>query len=231
MESSTQLHIYEEILLLALRDKEGTILFGVHYPQALAGAILAELLLTNKADIESSGKKKFIKLINPKPMGNELLDECIKKLATSKRPATAQNWVQRFANISRIKHKAAESLCRKGILKMEEDKVLLIFNRKIYPEVDPRPEKKLMDKIYNAIFSTGKEIDPDTIILISICHSTGILKQFFDKKKLREKKNRIKEITSGNLIGKATKEAVEAMQAAVMVATIIPAVIVTSAGS
>ena len=226
-----QLHIYEEILLLALRDKEGTILFGVNYHQALAGALLAELLIKNKVEIESAGKKKFVKLKSSKPTGNALLDECIEKMASAKRRASPQNWVQRFANISRIKHKAAESLYRKGILKLEEDKVLLIFNRKKYPEVDPRPEKRLMDKIYDAVFGSSKEIDPETVILISICNSTGILRQIFDKSKLRGKKARIKEITSGNLIGKATKEAVEAMQAAVLIATIIPAVIVTSAAT
>ena len=114
---------------------------------------------------------------------------------------------------------------------MEKDKVLLLFNRKIYPELDPKPEKKLMDKIDAAIFGNSKEIDPETVILISICNSTGILKQLFDKSKLREKKKRIKEITSGNLIGKATKDAIEAMMAAVMIATIIPAVTVAAVSS
>ncbi len=228
MEPSTHLHVYEEILLLALRDKEGTMLFGINYPQAVAGALLAELLLKNKIEIEYSGKRKFVKLINTKSTGDKLLDECVEKIATSKRRVRAENWVQRFANISRLKHKAAQSLCRKGILKMEEDKVMLLFNRKIYPEVDPRPEKRLLDKLRLAIFGSSKEIDPETVILIAICNGTGILKHLFNKSKLREKKNRIKEITSGNLIGQATKDAVEAMQAAVMVATIIPAVTVAA---
>lgn len=228
METSNQLHIYEEILLLALRDEKGTILFGVNYHQALAGALLAELLLRNKIEIELSGKRKFVKLVNRKTTRNQLLDECIEKLAASKRRARPQNWVQRFANISRLKHKAAQSLCRKRILKMKEDKVLLLFNRKIYPELDPKPEQQLMDKISHAIFGNSKEIEPETIILITICNSTGILRQIFDKRKLREKKRRIKDITTGNLIGQATKEAVEAMQAAIMVATIIPAVTVAT---
>lgn len=228
MQSSTQLHIYEEILLLALRDKKGTMLFGINYPQALAGALLAELLLNKNIEIEHSGKKKFVKLANQKRTGDKLLDECIEKVAVSKRRARIETWVQRFANIRRLKHKAAQSLCRKGILRMEEDKVLLLFNRKLYPEIDPRPEKQLIDKMYKAIFSNFNEVDPETVILISICSSTGILKHLFDKFKLKESKKRIKEITSGSMIGQATKDAVEAMQAAIMVATIIPAVTVAA---
>lgn len=224
MEAVKKLHIYEEILLLALREEKGTMLFGVNYQQALAGALLAELLLKNIAEIEYSGKRKFVRLVSQKFTGNELLDECIKKMASSKRRARPQNWIMRFANISRLKHKAAQSLCRKGILKMEEDKVLLIFKRKIYPELNPKPEKRLLDKIHTAIFGSSKEIDPETIILISICNSTGILRHLFDKSKLKENKQRIKDITKGNLIGKATKDAIEAMQAAIMVAVIIPTV-------
>lgn len=231
MESNQQLHIYEQILLLALKDEKGTILFGVNYQHALAGALLAELLLKKKIEIETSGKRKFVKLIDRKSMKNQLLDECIEKLAASNRRARPQAWVQRFANISKIKHKSAQSLCRKRILKLEEDKVLFIFNRKIYPEVNHKPEKHLLDTLSDAIFGTSKEIDPQTIILISICQSTGILNHLFDKKELKGQKKRIKEITSGNLIGQATKEAVEAMQAAVMVAAIIPAVTVVTAGS
>jgi len=228
MDASEKLHIYEEILLLALRDQKGTMLFGINYPQALAGALLAELLLLNKIEIETQGKRKFVKLINQKPTRNALLDECIKKIASSKRRARPQNWIMRFANISRLKHKAAQSLCRKRILKMEEDKVLLIFNRKIYPELNPKPEKRLMAKLHEAIFGNSKEIDPETVILISICNSTGILRQIFDKSELKQRKNRIKDITSGNLIGQATKDAIEAMQAAIMVAAVIPGVTVAT---
>ncbi len=230
MEQSTKLHIYEKILLLALSDKKGTILFGVNYQHAIAGAILAELLLKKKIEIEKDGKRKFVKLVDRKLMRNQLLDECIGKLVKAKRRGRPQTWVQRFANISKLKHKAAQSLCRKHIIKMEEDKVLFIFNRKIYPEIDPKPEKQLLEKMSDAIFGNTKEIDPETVILISICKATGILRQLFDKKKLKEQKQRIKDISSGNLVGEATKDAVEAMQAAIMVAAIIPAVTAASSG-
>ena len=40
-----RLTLHEEILLLALRDEEGTIASGTNYSYALGGAILAELIL------------------------------------------------------------------------------------------------------------------------------------------------------------------------------------------
>lgn len=228
MKSQNQLHIYEEVLLLALRDKKGTIFYDVHYPQALAAAILAELLLTKKVTLELIGKRKFVKLTDAAPTGNLLLDECLHKVSKSKRRAKIENWVMRFAHIPRLKSKAAQSLCKRRILKMEESKVLLLFKHKKYPEIDPRPEKQLIEKLRKAIFGTSKSIEPETVILIAICDKTGIMRHIFDKQKLREKKKWIKQITSGNLIGDATKDAVEAMQAAIFVAVIVPAVVATS---
>lgn len=225
MQAQNQLHIYEEILLLALRDKEGTIFYDVHYPQALGASLLAELLLTKKVKLEIEGKKKFIKLADSKPTDDLLLDECLQKIANSKRRVRVENWVPRFANIAKLKHKAAQSLIKKGILKREENKVLFLFKHKKYPEIDPRPEQYLIEKLRKGIFGTNKTIAAETVILIAICEKTGILHHLFDKRKLREKKKWIKEIVSGNLIGNATKEAVEAMNAAIFVAVMIPVVV------
>jgi len=224
------LHIYEEILLLALRDEKGTTHFGINYQFAMAGAIVAELLLNKHIEVEISGKKKFLKTTNSKHTSDAILGECVEKINTAKRRAQIGIWVQRFSNLKRLKHRVAASLCRKRILKMEEDKVLLIFSRKLYPEINHKPERQILDKLYQVIFTDKNDIEAETIILVSICNSTGMLKPLFDKHRLKERKGRIKEITSGNIVGQATKEAIEAMQAAVMVATVIPVVAVSSAG-
>ena len=221
MKSIPDLHIYEEIMLLALSDKKGTIHFGIHYQVALASAIIAELLLKEK--IITEDKKKFIKVIDAKPVGDNILDECLSKIRNSSRRAGLSQWIIRFSNINKLKHRAALNLCRKGVLKMQEDHILLIFKRKLYPELNHKPENAIIERLREAIFTDTNEIDANTIILISLCNSTGMLNPLFDKKELRSRKNRIKEITEGNDVGYAAKSAVEAIQAAVMVAAIIPA--------
>ena len=45
MNGKSSLFLHEEILLLALKDEEGTIASGTWYQQAIAGAILATLYL------------------------------------------------------------------------------------------------------------------------------------------------------------------------------------------
>jgi len=231
MLKQNQLFLYEEIMLLALKDEEGTIASGTNYQYALAGGILAELLLGEKITAEERKKKKYAVLKDSTPLGDSVMDECLKKIIQSKKNQQLQTWVSRFSGLKNLKHRTALKLVERGILRADEDKVLLLFTRKIYPEVDPEPERRMIERMRTAIFTDSGDIDPRTVVLISLADSTGLLKVVFDKKELKPQKKRIEQIVNGELTGKATKEAIQAMQAAVFVACIMPAVIAsTTAG-
>ena len=222
------LFLHEEVMLLALRDREGTVEFCSNYGYALGGAILAELLLSGRLAVEET-KRKLVNLVSPEPLGDAVLDECLKKVASVKRRANAQAWVNSFLQVKKLHHRVAGSLCARGILRADEDTVLLLFKRKVYPEIDPLPERKLITRLRNAIFGESRSLDPRTVVLISLADSTGLLTIPFEQKQLKARKRRIKQITEGELMGKAAREAIEAAQAAaVMVACIMPAAIVTS---
>jgi len=222
------LFLYEEILLLALRDEEGTIASGTMYQYAIGAALLAELLLSKRIEVEQSGKRKLVNLISQSPLGEPLIDQCLEKVGGAKRRAVLQTWVSRFAGVKNLKHRVAQQLCKRGILRADEDKVLLLFTRKIYPEVNPGPERELIRRLEHAIFTETRDIDPRTVVLLSLANSTGLLKVVFDKKKLKGRKARIEQIVNGEITGKAATEAIQAMQAAVMVACIMPAIAATT---
>jgi hypothetical protein len=231
MTAKYRLHLYEEIMLLALRDREGTVVSGTMYNFAIGGAVLAELMMEKRVDVEEAGKKKFARVLSPAPLGDPLLDECLAKIAGAKRRGELRTWVGKFAQAKRLKHRAAEGLARRGILRVDEDKVLGIFTRKIYPEVDPGPERGIIERLRQAIFQDGGEVDPRTAVLLSLAKSADLLKLVFDRKELKGRKERIARVVNGELTGKATREAIQAMQAAVMVAVIMPAAIAaTTAG-
>ena len=229
-----ELHLHEKLMLLVLRDERGTIeSHAGMYQLALGGAILAELLLAGRIRIED-GKKKRVELLGSKPVGDPILDECLQMIAAAKRPKRATDWVARFANVKRLRHRIAEGLCSRGILKDSEDKVLLIFSRKIYPTIDPRPEARLIDRMRDAILGGSRNLDPDVVVLVALAHGTGMLRIHFDKRVIKENKQRIEEIASGNLVSAATAEAVraaqQAAQAAIM-AAIIASAVMTSVNS
>ncbi len=228
MPTQDGLFLHEEVMLLALRDKEGTVVPGTLYQYAIGGAILAELLLTKRIAVDESKRSKLVDVINSEPVGNPLVDECLERIATAGRRASLQNWVSRVAGIRGLKHRIAYQLCKRGILRADEDTVLLLFRRRIYPEVDPQPERRLIERLRRAIFGDTSDVDPRTAVLVSLAHSADLLKVVFDKKQLRARKTRIKQIAGGQITGKATKDAIKAMQAAVMVACIMPAMAVSA---
>ena len=217
--STTPLPLHEEVLLLALRDEKGTIVSGTHYRFAIGGALLAELLLQNRVAIEHEGKKKkFLRVIDRKPIGEPILDECLRKVVEAKKRGQLRNWVSRFANLKKLNHRVAAQLCRKGILRADEDKVLWIFTRKIYPEIDSRPEREILKRLESAVFTETRNVSPRTIALLALANASRILHANFEKKRLKERKKRIEQVVNGDATGKATKEAIEAMQAAVAAA-------------
>ena len=87
----------------------------------------------------------------------------------------------------------------------------------------------MVDRLRRAIFSDSRDIEPRTVILLSLAKSADLLSIPFEKRDLKRRKERIKKITEGDLLGKAAKEVIEAAQAAILVAAILPAVAASAA--
>ncbi len=219
--SAPEIHLHEELLLLALRDARGTIESkATMYQYALGGAILAELLLAERIRV-ADDRKKLVGFVPGPVLREPLLDECLEFIRSAKRRRRASDWVARVARIKDLKHRVAQGLCRRGILHAAEDKVLWLFRRRVYPERDPAPEQRIVERLGEAIFGDASEIDGRTAVLLSLVHGTGMLPIHFDKKQLKARKARIKLIADGQLLGAATRQAVEAAQAAASAACMV----------
>ncbi len=228
MRNHETLFIHEEVMLLALRDEKGTVAADVPMIYVFGGALLAELLLANRIGIEEGSKSRLVRLIDPEPLGDPILDACLERIAAAKRRAPLRTWVSRISGMRGLQRRIAERLCDRRILRAEERPILVIFPRTVYPVADAAPKRALIERLGEAIFTNQKDIDPRTVVLLSIAHHAKLLPRVFDKRKLKEEHARIKSIVSGEMTGKATREAIEAMQAAIFVATVIPAVTVTT---
>lgn len=220
MAARRKLFLYEELMLLALRDKEGTFAANdMEFLYALTGALLAELLFMEKISLEEVKKnKKMVNLENPSPIGDPILDECLQKLRGARRRATLTTWVSRLAGMKKLKHRAAKQLCRRGILRADEKSVLLIFSKKIYPELDPGPEREIVQRVREAIFTDTPEVDPGTAVLVALGSKGGVLKNVFDKKELKAQKKRIESMADAVSTAAAVKDVVDGMQAALITA-------------
>ena len=229
---SDDLTLHEQLMLLMLRDDTGTMESHTNlYQLALGGAVLAQLMLAESISIDDD-KKRLVRLVSPQPPRDPILAECLDLVANRERPRSAADWVSHFGLVKRLRHRIAEGLCRRGILKDSEDKVLFFFTRAVYPTINPKPEHRLVERLREAVLGSSRELEPDIVLLIALAHATGLLRVHFDRRELKERKTRIESLARGAAVARSTADAVgaaqQAIQAAIMSAVITSSVIHSS---
>lgn len=210
------LNLAEELLLLALNDKKGTVLMAASMglPYGLAGALLIELVEAGLLCVE--GKALVATALGS--ARDELLDGILGTIRSSKRTRDLRHWVGKIGRSGgKIKEKILVRLVQKGILREEEHRLLRIFPSPRYPETDPGPECKIRERVRAGIRGAvpPEERTAALISLVYACDLTGVL---FERGERREAKRRAKEITASQPIGGAVARAVEAVRAAVVIA-------------
>ncbi len=226
MKDPKRLFLYEEIMLLSLRNDKGTLSTSVA-EYAVAGALMAELLLEGRISF-GDPRKQLIDVREKAPTGDPILDESLKRMAESKKRASLTVWITRLATAKDLRHRVARQLCARNILRADEETLLLLFKRKIYPEVNSEPERQIVDRMRAAVASSAGPVDPRTVVLISLAQGMGLLKGVLGHDDAKRFKQRIKQIIEGELTGKATKEIVEASHAAMTVAIVLPTIIAST---
>ena len=214
---------------MALRDEEGTVnnWKAGSFTYAIGGAILAELVLGEAIRIDSD-RKQLVELVNRQPLGDPILDECLERIANSKRRRKAVDWVASFANLRRLHHRIAETLCRRGILRADEKLLLLLFRKSVYPTLDPAPERRLRERLRRAILGDSTRLQPRTAVLVTLANAADMLPVYFEKSTLKQRKQRLKVIAEGSIAGGATRAAIEAAEAAVVAAVLVTTAVTTT---
>jgi len=222
------LPLHEEVMLLALKDEKGTIDYRANfYPQVMAGAILSELLVSEAIQIVDD-KKQIVECYKTQVFENAVLNEALQKIENDSKKRPLKHWVSSLAGLKDLKKKTAESLCEKGILDQVSLTILWVFNTTHYPELNGEYEKKLIERLEDAINSEMTEIDFRTAALIALLHKTQILTIPFSKQFLKERKERITEIADGKAIAGVTAEIIQSIQAVIFITAIMPAITVTT---
>ena len=217
MNDNDPLRIYEKALLLILKDREGAVAIS-HCGLALAGAILSDLFIEDR--LVAEGKHQLLRVTDGSATGDELLDECLTLIGAASKPKPAQHWITRLSNQPSLMHRIAGRLCRRGILREDESKVLFFFTRKLYPEVDPEPEAALVAELTEAIFTDTDEVSPHTAALIALGNGVGLLSATFSRRDLHSRKARLEAIARGE-VGEAAKAAAAAQSATIAAAAML----------
>lgn len=220
---ASDLTIPESILLLALHDDTGE-KRGTFLNYALAGAALTDLLLRGR--LSESGKK--LEIASKAPTGDAFLDGCLTAMEAKGPGEDAKTYIQHIGGKNDLLTPLYEGLVARGILDEQTVKVLWVFNQTVWPEKNPAPERALEARLRLAITGSGP-VDAHDAAIIALAQHVDILKHNFDRDDLKRNKDRIRKIAEGGLIpASATKETIAAMTAAVTIAAVMPAIIVTT---
>ena len=222
------IRLYQAVMLLALSEERGT-MNGAYVEYATAAALLSELLMHERIAIEADNKNK-VSVVDDASTDDALLDEALGQIKSAKRQRKLQDWVQKLGQLKDLKHKVAQSLADAHIVAAEKEKVLWLFERRVYPELNPEPEQQIREAMRSAVMSDD-EVEPRVAILVALANSAKLLPQVFTKQELKQRKKRIEQLEKGEMVSAAAKQAVAAIEAAVMVAAIMPAITAASTTS
>ena len=208
--------IAEDLLLLLLDDRKGTIA-GTSSPEtALGGSLLVELALegavevAEKTSVWRTAKVRAVPTATPTdPLLRGAYD------VVAEKPRSAQDLVSRLGK--RLRPKLGERLVARGILERRDAVVLGLFTRTKWPAVDIGHELVLRGQITAALLQ-GVEPDDRTRALIALLSALGIPHKVVDRTPVSKGavRKRAKQLAEGDWAAKAVRDAIQASTAAVM---------------
>ena len=238
MANSPKLFLHEEVTLLALSDEKGTVETGHWYPQVVGGAVLAELMRNKRVRVQSKNeadatgslfnRKPKLVVTDPSPLGDELVDEWLKKISESGKLRPVDYWLSKIAGVPQLKARVASRLVDLRILEERESKVLWVFNRTTYPEAQSGPEDEIRRRLEDAIFNDDTEADVGTVILLSLVKSGEFLPHLFDRKAIKSRRKQIEKLIAGEKFGAATAALIESIQVTIIAIAVSTTVVATS---
>lgn len=203
---NTMLTFAEEILLLALDDKKGVIkpLPSHSMRFALTGALLTELAFADRIDTDLDS----LKVVSTQPTGEPLLDEILKRLQKSAPPKNTEYWLNEIAwNTEDLQERTLNQLVKKGVLKVEDRKVLWVFARRCYPLMDNREVMEVRARLRDLILK--KDIpDPRDAVLISLVLACNLFSEIFSEEELERVMPWITKLAKLDLIGREVNQSI-----------------------
>jgi hypothetical protein len=212
----------EDLMLLFLDEVAGGVRMDSSSVQnALAGAVLLELVNSGRVAFEPDGRK--LASVDPTPLTNEFLQESLSRI---NKPMKPQRAVEKLRN--HVKDNVMAQLDARGVLTVKKTKILGIFPSKTYALNDIQAVSDLR-RLVGDVAQGHRAPDEHTGALISLLYAVKGLHKVFRGDK-REMNARAREISAGSWAGVAVKKALDAVHAAVTAAMVASTVAATSGG-
>ncbi len=200
----------EEIMLLFLDDETGKFenMYYEEFKYALAGAVLMDLALRSKIDTDL----EKLEVVDATPTGEVILDEFLSAIADSEEEKNTFYWVSEIAKSgAEIRDKALESLVSRGILRVEEKKILWVIGVRRYPTVDDTQEKEVRRRITD-LLNTDDIPSPHDVVLVSLADTFDLFPQIVGEYQAKKLAPRIEQISKLDLIGQSVSHVLKRLR-------------------
>jgi hypothetical protein len=201
----------EDLMLLFINEQNGKLRTdSSSVENALAGAVLIELVNSGRVAFDPNGKK--LQVVDPTPLKDPLLQESV---ARFDKPMKPQRAVERLRK--KVRDNVAAHLEGRGVVRVEPRKVFGIFPAKSYVITDETTAGGVR-KAVGEVALGYRGADARTGALITLLYAVKSVHKVVDGDK-RDVNKRAEDIAAGNWAGDAVRRAVEAIQAGVVAAT------------
>lgn len=166
----SELLVVEELMLLLLDDDGASIQAAGTLFYTLGGAVLAELALLGRVEVDDSGSLNGPRVlpIGTGPLPDPLLQSAYDRIAA--KPQRLQPLIATIgADLSGV---VLQRLADRGILRRHETRFLRVFRSSRWLTADMRHEAKLRVGI-RAVLVDGQEPDPRTAVTIGLLYASG----------------------------------------------------------
>ena len=204
------LRFAEELLLLLLDEDSGNLALvpDRDLNHALAGAALMDLALEDRIDTDL----KQLTVVDPAPLGDDVLDPVLARLAKSTEIREPEHWVRRIAEDGeRIRAASLQRLVEAGILRSADEGEIATTTRVAragrYPTVDGKAEREVRLRIMGVLFSDDVP-GPRDVVIICLADACGVFERMLAKAELAEARERVELVRRLDLLGQAVTRAV-----------------------
>ncbi|QKS87208.1 GOLPH3/VPS74 family protein [Curtobacterium flaccumfaciens] len=202
-----QLTVPQAFALLQVESDGRHALDGSTLDTGLAGAVLADLALRGAISLQDG----LVAVVNGATTGDPVLDGVVGSIAAAGAPRKAKWWVSRLGK-RQLRDDVFAGLVERGVISVEQGKVLGLFPTTKHPERDGAPEALLRSGIADVLAGRAGPT-PFSAAVIGLLDATNTLRKQFGA----VDKDLVKEITSGSWASPAVKAVLEEIEAATMV--------------
>ncbi|WP_420881252.1 GOLPH3/VPS74 family protein [Rhodococcus sp. (in: high G+C Gram-positive bacteria)] len=217
--------IAEDLLLLLLDDESGDPLVdGTRLPRVLAGAVLLELALdgyVTPADEGEDVRKGRLAVRREEVPKDPILARAVDVIAQARRPMKPEAAIEKLD--TEMRAALFERVIERGWIRESRRKVLGIFPAKTWPPVDESHEREVRHEL-GGVLVEGLDPAPRAAALISLLSAVDAAAKVFPDTDRKAIRRRAEDIAQGEWAGAAVRKAVDAINSAVFVAVMVPAV-------